>query len=115
MDRSTLAEHKIFDIINTTFLIEKIVYQFDETVSLDELYQFYHKNSKSLVSNKEAIVKYCEHLLETFPEKQKLEKNIIFMLSLLPAGFSTREFQQICQIYKTWFGEFSNLQFSNYS
>lgn len=38
------------------------------------------------------------------PAEYSFEKNLIFFLTLAPAGISETEFVQLTSIYKSWFG-----------
>lgn len=38
------------------------------------------------------------------PAEYRFEKNLIFFLTLAPAGISETEFVQLTSIYKSWFG-----------
>jgi len=48
---------------------------------------------------------YCSDLLKQVPKAYVLEKNLIFFLTLTPAGICETEVRQLCNIYKKWFGE----------
>jgi hypothetical protein len=48
-------------------------------------------------------------LLDQIPNEEKIELNLIYILSLIPAGMSLTDIRDMVGIYKTWFGE--NIQF----
>ena len=105
VDFEKIKNHPIFEKFDT-YILEKIVYQIDESNGFEDLVQYYDKKNNNPRSNKVFVKNYCAKLLDAIPESNYTEKNMIMFLTLTPAGLTEIEIRQLCKIYNKWFGDF---------
>jgi chromosome condensin MukBEF complex kleisin-like MukF subunit len=74
--------------------------------SFEQLYAQFNQENICLRGNKHFDEKICTELLNAIPQSKYAEKNIIMILTLLPAGLTDLEIQQLCVRQKKWFGDF---------
>ena len=100
--------HEIFEKFDT-YILEKIVCEMkiDPKKSFEELIKKYaDRGERQSRTNKSYIVNYHSSLLDRIPQQSYAQKNLIFFLTLTPAGLTEVEIEQLCKIYKKWFGDF---------
>jgi hypothetical protein len=97
--------HPIFDIVDYTYFA-KMVSQYDGLASLDRLLSEYQSNQGSKYKNKfGAKSLYCQELLSKVSPEYEKEINLIYFLTLLPAGISKAMLPFLSANYYEWFGD----------